>query len=388
MKSPKELSLKLARQWENADLRENRLLEEPDAWPIMLPIGKPPPAAVQDNIGLVRQHFETWRSVSIGDVVWKESSYRSVDSPVRYPAEWVLHNPAEWVAACEDKKITHQYRLLSRFFKVAKPESHSLLIRRRRLWSDCDSEEIEKVLRIVDELYPGMAEGIPLRALSLAENDTKFFERNERLLVALLDIRFDGEATRQGLEAFLGASSNRGHWLLVYDLDGSLLPFEQFRVRAAELSKRSLPGKHLLIVENENCLHQLSELPDTLAILGAGFDLAWTAAEWLREKNVAYWGDLDTWGLYLLGRARMNIPDLTPILMTQMVFDANVRQAVAEKTLAEIPENWPLTPTEKQLYFDLVKRPVGRLEQEFIPVKTVYESLKEWFNSTKSESLK
>lgn len=388
MKSPKELSLKLARQWENADLRENRLLEEPDAWPIMLPIGKPPPAAVQDNIGLVRQHFETWRSVSIGDVVWKESSYRSVDSPVRYPAEWVLHNPAEWVAACEDKKITHQYRLLSRFFKVAKPESHSLLIRRRRLWSDCDSEEIEKVLRIVDELYPGMAEGIPLRALTLAENDTKFFERNERLLVALLDIRFDGEATRQGLEAFLGASSNRGHWLLVYDLDGSLLPFEQFRVRAAELSKRSLPGKHLLIVENENCLHQLSELPDTLAILGAGFDLAWTAAEWLREKNVAYWGDLDTWGLYLLGRARMNIPDLTPILMTQMVFDANVRQAVAEKTLAEIPENWPLTPTEKQLYFDLVKRPVGRLEQEFIPVKTVYESLKEWFNSTKSESLK
>lgn len=387
MKSPKELSIKLARQWENADLRENRLLQEPDTWPITLPIGKPAPARVQDNIGIVRQHFETWRSVSIGKVVWKESSYRSIDGPVSYPAEWVLCDPVDWITACADKKISHEYRLLSRFLKVAKPESHSLLIRRRSLWSDCDSEEVDKVFRIVDELYPGMAEGIPLRALTLTGNDTKFFERNERLLLALLDVRFDGEATRQGLEAFLGASSNRGHWLLIYDLDGSLLPFEQLRVRSAELSKQSLPGKHLLIVENENCLHQLPELPDTLAILGTGFDLAWTAAGWLREKNVAYWGDLDTWGLYLLGRARMNIPDLVPVLMTQAVFDANVQHAVAEKALAEIPEDWPLTPTEKQLYSDLIKRPMGRLEQEFIPVKTVYESLKGWFNSTKSESL-
>lgn len=380
MKSPKELSRKLARQWENANLRENRLLQEPDAWPITLSIGKPPPAKIQDTIGTVRQHFETWRSVSIGDVVWKESSYRSTNGMVRYPAEWVLHNPIDWVAACADKKIIHEYRLLSGFLKVAKPESHSLLIRRRSLWSDCDSEEVEKVLRIVDDLHPGMAEGMPLRALTLTGNDTKFLERNERLLVALLDIRFDGEATRQGLEAFLGASSNRGHWLLVYDLDGSLLPFEQLRVRSAELSKQPLPGKHLLIVENENCLHQLPELPDTLAILGAGFDLTWTAARWLREKNVAYWGDLDTWGLYLLGRARMNIPGLVPILMTRAAFDANIRHAVAEKTLAEIPENWPLTLTEKQLYLDLAKRPMGRLEQEFIPAQTVCESLKKWLS--------
>ncbi len=378
MKSPEELRLKLARQWENADLRENRLLHEPDAWPIILPIGKPPPAKIQDTTGIVRQHFEIWRAVSIGNVVWKESSYHSIDGPVSYPAEWILHDPIEWVAACGDKKITHQYRLLSKFLEVAKPETHPLLIRRRSLWSDRETEEVDKVLRVVDELRPGMAEGRPLRALSLAGNDTKFFERNERLLLALLDVRFDGEATQQGLETFLGASSNRGHWLLVYDLDGSLLPFEQLRIRAAELSKQALPGKRLLIIENESCLHQLPKLPDTLAVLGTGFDLAWTAAEWLKEKNVAYWGDLDTWGLYLLGRARMHISKLVPILMTQEVFGANVQHAVAEKTLAEIPEDWPLTVTEKKLYFDLKKQPAGRLEQEFIPVQTVHESLKEW----------
>ena len=117
--------------------------------------------------------------------------------------------------------------------------------------------DVEQALRLVLQLQPGFADGLPLRALPIIGNDTKFFERNERFLLALLDIRFDGEASRQGLEAFLGAYAERGHWLLVIDLDGSLLPFAQLRVRASELSRQSLPGNHLLIVENETCQHQL-----------------------------------------------------------------------------------------------------------------------------------
>ena len=97
-----------------------------------------------------------------------------------------------------------------------------------------------------------------MRTLSLEGVDTKFFERNARLVTTLLDARYDGEVSQIGLETFLGAVTEGDHWLLVMDLDGTLLPFQKQRVRSSELRDIALPGERLLIVENECCQHQIS----------------------------------------------------------------------------------------------------------------------------------
>lgn len=68
-----------------------------------------------------------------------------------------------------------------------------------------------------------------------------------------------------------------------------------------------LPSERVLIVENESCQHQLPSVPNTIAVLGAGFDLSWTEAEWLARKKIAYWGDIDTWGLHFLAKARLRM---------------------------------------------------------------------------------
>jgi len=49
MKSPAELALKLARQWQNADLREQRLLKA-DSWPLRISIGKPSGRVISENL--------------------------------------------------------------------------------------------------------------------------------------------------------------------------------------------------------------------------------------------------------------------------------------------------------------------------------------------------
>jgi hypothetical protein len=107
-----------------------------------------------------------------------------------------------------------------------------------------------------------------------------------------------------GLEHFLDAADEGGHWLLVAPLAPGLLPFEQLRLRSSELRRTALPGRRLLVVENERSLYQLPELPDTVAALGAGLNLGWMQADWLGERAIAYWGDLDTWGLAMLADAR------------------------------------------------------------------------------------
>lgn len=63
MKSPTELATKLARQWQNADLREQRLLSA-DSWPVRLSIGKPSGRAIKEDLNKVRQHLQRGRRES------------------------------------------------------------------------------------------------------------------------------------------------------------------------------------------------------------------------------------------------------------------------------------------------------------------------------------
>jgi hypothetical protein len=134
-------------------------------------------------------------------------------------------------------------------------------------------------------------------------------------------------------------------------------------------------------VENESCQHQLPDIPDTIAILGAGFDLAWTSNHWLMQKRVAYWGDIDTWGLQFLAKVRTAVPHIQPLLMSQVVFAQHLASAVVERVVAGTRPPIGLTACECQLYQQLLREPLGRLEQEFLPAATVAQAVLEWTNS-------
>ena len=129
MRSPAELAHKLARQRENANLREARLLDNPDAWPVTLSIGKPRPAAIRDQIAEVREHLRAWHGVGVGEVVWKEANYRSTTETVRYPAQWIIPDTETWMRACADKAVVSQHRLLAQLLASSDPDFRSLLAR-------------------------------------------------------------------------------------------------------------------------------------------------------------------------------------------------------------------------------------------------------------------
>lgn len=378
MKSPAELKQKLRRQWDNSDLRESRLLGGVDAWPVELSIGKPSPLAVKTDLDSVMRHVQQWRSVSSGEVVWDSVAYRSTAEQVEVPRSWRIKKPTDWVKVCGDSQMRDEFDTLSTMVAETDASFHSLLVRRRSLWRDKPVAEVIQAARLALMLEPGCAAGRPLRTLSLAGIDTKFFERNAGLMSRLLDVRFEDEVGRLGIEVFLGAFVEGGNWLLVVDLAGSLLPFHKQRVSSDELAAANLPGKRVLIVENESCLSQLSQLPETIAILGAGLDLGWTGNKCLRDRETGYWGDIDTWGLRFLGEVRCNLPNVVPLLMDAATFESHAISTVREPVVAGIAVPCGLTFVEQELYVRLLAEPRGRLEQEFISTKTVREALNEW----------
>ncbi len=377
LKSPALVAEKLAKQWQNHQLREARWFADDGAYPIVLPIPAPSAAMVAQSHLAVKAHLKAWKAVTVGEVIYADKRYRALAEPLSVPRRWVLGNVDDWIRACQNKTVRDEYRHYQAITqKVSKP-FHRLLIRHKGLVTERDSEEVIRACQLAEQLSPDIAGGAPLRALAFAGTDSKFFERHRKFIIKLLDVRFSGEASRVGLETFLGASKDE-HWISVVDLDGDLLPFAQQKIRVTELQQRGLPDAQLLIVENVQVTQMLPHLPKTLAVLGAGLDLAWLSAAWTAERRIVYWGDMDTWGLAMLARARHYRSDIEAVLMDANHFHAHQEKAVPERTLADsyIADVWMhLTPCEQVFYQQLKNTARGRLEQEFLPIDIVHDAL-------------
>jgi hypothetical protein len=377
MKSPAQLAARWRKQWQSADSREQRLLDK-SVWPIALSIGKPTATEFVAQGREVREHFQLWRAVRVGEVQWERASYRAGGEPVEVPTNWILRTSEEWAAATEDPLIAFEHRAVANVLAQSELLFHRTLVRQSRLVSNAGEGVALKAVGLVRRLEPGCAAGRPLRALAFAGIDSKFIERNRTLVQLLLDARFDGQASEQGLECFLGALDEGDHWLLVAPLEPGLLRFARQSIAANELVNVGVPGTHLLIVENERSLHQIPQLPATIAVLGSGLNLAWMRAPWLASKAIGYWGDIDTWGLTMLATARAHQRHLDALLMTMEVFSAHQYLAVSERCPAA--ENPPahLSGEEQELYRHLRQVAEGRLEQEFLPRELVAAAVHAW----------
>lgn len=379
MKSPADLASRWARQWQNPDLREVRLLDD-SVWPIRLPIGRPTAGEVTSFWKETSDCIRSWRELRSGTVNWGTAVYRATGAPVEIPVTWEISSPDEWIAAANDRALRTEYDALCRLLISVDPLFHSVLIRERSLWKEKSIEETAQASDLAMQLSPGCAGGKPLRTLSYAGIDSKFFERHRSIIVRFLDLRFDGEASRQGLETFLDAWRESDHWLLLADLGHPrILPFPTLRVRATDLAEIGLSARALLVIENEKCLHLVPRnLTGVVAILGSGNNLAWLGSAWTQGVPVAYWGDIDTWGLTLLARARGHAPHLVPTLMTREMFDLHGPSAVPEKTPASETPPVNLTVAETSLYRHLLGSANGRLEQEFLPASLVHHAIEAW----------
>ncbi|AMK79145.1 MULTISPECIES: Wadjet anti-phage system protein JetD domain-containing protein [Methylomonas] len=378
MKSSAEISERLARQWHQAQMRAERLLSS-EAWPLVIPIGKPSAREFSENIRAVQYHVQSWQGVVVGKVEWEPVNYRAGTEPVLIPVRWNLRNPSEWVTATADVTVADEYAQLEGLVASVEEIFRPILVRQRALWLKKDPNEIIATARLAATLSPGSARGRPLRLLAEHGVDTKFFERNGTLLTRLLDERFDGAVTEQGLVNFLDALEENNHWVMLAPLEKGLLPFKRLRITTSELTETALPCSRILVVENEQCIHLLPELPNTVAILGAGMDLQWLQSGQLDNKSIAYWGDMDSWGLLMLSRARRYRPTISPLLMTQALFDTYASDsAVHEPVVAQSASPEGLTDCEAYFYQYLLNQERGRLEQEYLPEHEVENALSAW----------
>jgi len=257
------------------------------------------------------------------------------------------------------------------------PQLKALLTKEPRLIMEY-ADIWDRLLRVCHYFVESPQPHLYIRELEIEGVDSKFIEQYKRVLDKLLESVlepkfYNGEITKL---AHYGFEKKYG---LKYDL-----PTIRFRILDEQhyicgLDDVSLPlnlFKNLdLGCENvyitENKINGLSfpKQKDSIVIFGLGYGIELLKeVAWLRDKNIYYWGDIDTHGFAILSQIRGYFSQTQSILMDEQTLMRFKHLAVVESKPFK-GELLNLTEEEQKVFEGLKSDVYGealRIEQERI----------------------
>ena len=305
----------------------------------------------------------------------------------KYTIEWVERNDRRWGRQPFPAKI---------YFARAKDFLASI-------GKSCETERFVQNVRITRSVCPELEEWLAQNSSKIVENsdiwtdllkvcryfidnprprrfvrelpiaiDTKFIERNQGIIAHLLKFLMPDSVD-------LNARSFEKKFGLLFDpplirlrvLDESLrmrlgLVFSDLAVPTGDFARWNITGISVVITENKMNFLTLPNLPNSIAIWGAG-NAASLLSEcgWLQSCRLIYWGDVDCSGFEILSRLRTSFPGTETILMDRATLEQFIHLTVPGKNrIKEAPHN--LTAAERAAFDKAVAENL-LLEQEKLP---------------------
>ena len=241
------------------------------------------------------------------------------------------------------------------------------------------AEEWPQLLAIVDWLSKHPRPEVYLRQVDLPGVHTKLIEGHRTVLAELFDLVLPEEAIDATHTGAFGFCRRYGFLdkparvrFRMLDPTVRLLPMasdQDITLTQAAFSSLAPPVTTVFITENEINFLAFPNVRDSMVIFGAGYGFANLATvHWLQEKNILYWGDIDTHGFAILNQLRGFFPHTVSFLMDRETLLAH-RQFWGSEPQSQTGDLLRLTTEEQALYDQLRQHTWGvsvRLEQEKI----------------------
>ncbi|SDB42256.1 hypothetical protein SAMN05660653_02013 [Desulfonatronum thiosulfatophilum] len=239
------------------------------------------------------------------------------------------------------------------------------------------------LLDIVSWLREHPRPDIYLRQVDIPGVHTKFIETHRGVLAELLDMSLPAEAVDSsacGVNGFVQRYGFRTKTLSVrfrvLDPNVALLPSvpprkgdQDLTLAHEDFACLDPPLQRIFITENEINFLAFPPIPRSMVVFGSGYGLDRLAeAVWLHQREVHYWGDIDTHGFAILDQLRCCFPHVVSLLMDNETLLAH-KEFWSIEPRQETRVLPRLTASERMLYDDLRWNRVGeqvRLEQELI----------------------
>ena len=391
MITPEEIRRKLLAHWSSRRFFKAEMAGEP-FFPVTVPFRKPGGRELLENFNGVRKWL---RELKKGSILAKGYGYAIVFTTINHRHLGPQEMPERIIVADRDNFLRligkeRQYRRFQDDLQLVRDNQPQLipfftrqpgkLLKYGGYW--------KQLLAVCEYFNHNPRPGLYLRELDIEGVDTRFLEQHKKIVSELLDQLLPHSSVDFRVTGLAHHGFER-RYHLKYDeplirfriLDPALclLPgMDDLSLPVSRFCQLSLECDRVFITENKINGLSFPPCPGSLVIFGLGYGIQQLEeASWLQNREIRYWGDIDTHGFAILSRLRGIFPHCRSFLMDETTLLKYKplwgREEENKRCLNELPH---LTPEEQALYNELRGNGYGsniRLEQERIRFADVLE---------------
>ncbi len=384
---PQWIREELRRKWDSGRILQ-ALLTEDDLFPLRLPLKRPKSNEVNENFAEVSHWIKRLRDHSrqgIGfgyELIEKEMVHRQSGRNL-LPTHAIVPTVQDALRLLKKEREANKFLELAGGMTADWPALQEWAGRypHKVLAAGDDWTGILAVMKWFS-LNPRC--GLYLRQLDIPGIDTKFIERRKGILTELLNIILPERAIDHNVSSFEQQFGLRIKPVQVrmrlLDQTQYIQGLSDLTIPVEQLKDWSPGADRVFITENEINGLCFPDTENSLVIFGLGYGVdILKAIAWLKEKEIYYWGDLDTHGFAILDQVRSFLPQTRSLLMEESILlQHRALWSVEDKPF--LGQLTRLSPEEQRLLCSLQNNTWGkgvRLEQERISFQQVKQCLRE-----------
>lgn len=325
---PADIADRLTRLWNDGSLLAAHVTGE-KLFPMQIPLRQPGISDIGDNFGAVQQWIRALDAATSAtrgygyELIWRDVNHRQTGRQ-RLPSAALIPSEADALLLIARQSDMRRFEKLAAMTMEQFPQLSGWLARRGLTVLE-HAAAWPRVLAILAWFRAHPRPQLYLRQLDIAGVDSKFIETRKALLAELLDQVLPATAIDPaaiGARQFEARYGLLGKPALVrfrmLDPRHYLAGFSDISVPVAQFARNRPDVMRVFITENEVNGLAFPDKQDSMVVFGGGYGVERLAeVDWLREKEVIYWGDIDTHGFAILDRLRASVPHARSLLMDE-----------------------------------------------------------------------
>lgn len=319
---------------------------------------------------------------------YREVNHRQL-GPQRVPAKIIIESREDCLRLIGKRNA---FKVFSALTEATLPDWPALLpvFRKRPRDIIVMADRWEQCLAVCRYFLSQPRPGLYLRQLDIPSVDTKFIEQHSGILSDMLDAVLPAEAidptapgkTAKGFAQRYGlAIEPPTIRLRILDSGGTIGNLRDLAVPLPELCELQPDIDTVFITENKINGLCFPDTPRAIVIFGLGYGVeSLKDVTWLANKNVYYWGDIDTHGFRILNQLRSHLPHARSMLMDESTLRDHLSRCGKEPQATRYTGKLEALDEEEQAVYRLVLEDhLGeslRLEQERIGFNAVQQFIR------------
>ncbi|MFZ2524780.1 MAG: DUF3322 domain-containing protein [Candidatus Ferrigenium altingense] len=324
--TPEDIRKRIQREWDNGRILAAMQGEEA-VFPLRIPLKRPDSKALAEQFEAARlwiaalSAMDKEQAGSGCRLEWQEFAHRQLGRN-RIPVAAIVESEKDGLGLIGTQSDADRFRELTATVADAFPALVPWM-RQYPLKVLDQAENWPRLLAVLDWVVRHPGANIYLRQIDASGVDTKFIEQHRGLLGDLLDRVLLPERID---ERYSGAKNFEQRYgfkrkplqvrFRFLDRKLSLHGLSDIAVTSEVFVQMALPIKRVFVTENEINFLSFPDVADGLILFGGGYGFEHLSqADWLRQKEIFYWGDIDTDGFAILDQFRSQFPSARSLVM-------------------------------------------------------------------------